>query len=242
MKTAILFGCNYEGTKCELQGCIPDIVRLKKLLESREFKCHCYVDNDTNEKKKPTYYNIIRVLEKSVKNLGKDDILFVAYSGHGSSIKDRDNDESDGKDECLVPCDYLTGGMVTDDELRNILSQGVEGSKIFCLFDSCHSGTALDLPFNLEDIAQKKSKKEVYLPNADVWLLSGCIDAGTSSDIEVRNERGGALTFSFLATVQHSKTMTELLRNVRDHIKNNNLSKQLAQLSSTRKEDETIFF
>lgn len=51
-------------------------------------------------------------------------------------------------DETLVPLDYQSAGQITDDELHRIIVQPLpEGCKLTCVFDCCHSGTILDLPY-----------------------------------------------------------------------------------------------
>ena len=43
---------------------------------------------------------------------------------HGKYLKDDNNDESDGKDECICPCDYNINGVITDDLLHKWESFG----------------------------------------------------------------------------------------------------------------------
>ena len=56
--------------------------------------------------------------------------------------------EDDGLNETILPADWETAGMIVDDDLHDMLVRGLpEGSRFTCIFDSCHSGTALDLPY-----------------------------------------------------------------------------------------------
>lgn len=61
---------------------------------------------------------------------------------------DTSGDEDDGMDETLIPVDFQSSGQIIDDdlfaELVRPLSKGV---LMTCLFDCCHSGTVLDLPY-----------------------------------------------------------------------------------------------
>lgn len=45
------------------------------------------------------------------------DIFVVYYSGHGSNVEDKDNDEVDGQDEAFCLRDQKSGGFefMTDD-------------------------------------------------------------------------------------------------------------------------------
>ena len=77
-------------------------------------------------------------------NVKENDVVFIYFSGHGSQLLDRDRDEEDGYDECIVPYDYTGndyGLLIPDDEfaywLRNIPS-----SNILLIMDCCFSGGA----------------------------------------------------------------------------------------------------
>lgn len=53
-----------------------------------------------------------------------------------------------GWDETILPVDYKSAGHILDDDLYIYLVQPlVKGAQLTAIFDSCHSGTALDLPF-----------------------------------------------------------------------------------------------
>jgi hypothetical protein len=63
-------------------------------------------------------------------------------------MKDRNGDELDGQDEVLFPGDYSNAGCITDDEIyAEFVSRISPGVHVVALIDSCHSGTAMDLPY-----------------------------------------------------------------------------------------------
>jgi hypothetical protein len=69
-------------------------------------------------------------------------------SGHGGQTKDLDGDEGDGYDEVIYPVDFRQNGHITDDEMHRIMVRPLQaGVRLTAIFDSCHSGTALDLPY-----------------------------------------------------------------------------------------------
>lgn len=69
-------------------------------------------------------------------------------AGHGGQTKDLDGDEDDGYDEVIYPVDFRQVGHITDDEMHRILVRPLQaGVRLTAIFDSCHSGTALDLPY-----------------------------------------------------------------------------------------------
>lgn len=94
-----------------------------------------------------------------------NDSLFFQYSGHGGQQKgqascscfvlkshnqhaDTNGDEDDGYDEVIYPLDFKSAGSIVDDDLHTILVNSLPaGCRLTAIFDSCHSGSALDLPY-----------------------------------------------------------------------------------------------
>ena len=59
-----------------------------------------------------------------------------------------DGDEEDGYDEVIYPVDFRQVGHIVDDEMHDILVKPLRpGVRLTAIFDSCHSGSALDLPY-----------------------------------------------------------------------------------------------
>ena len=70
------------------------------------------------------------------------------HAGHGGQTPDLDGDEDDGYDEVIYPVDFRTQGHIVDDEMHRIMVQTLSpGVRLTAIFDSCHSGSALDLPY-----------------------------------------------------------------------------------------------
>jgi hypothetical protein len=211
-KKALLIGINYLNTPYQLNGCIHDTSRMKDLLSSHGFSNFKVITDLTDVK--PTKANILAELKSLVVNSKAGDMLVFYFSGHGSYTYDRNNDEVDGKDEMIISSD-LQG--VLDDELKSILQNNLPREvTIFGLFDSCHSGSMFDLKFN-------------YLDS----MISGCMDAQTSSEAEIDSKPQGALTWSFIDCINKTPNCSwrELLKSMRDLLKTNNFS-QIPQLST----------
>jgi hypothetical protein len=104
---------------------------------------------DDGEHESPNRDNILAAYRKLVADSEPGDAIFCHYSGHGAKIKDDDfGEEEDGYDETLVPVDYNSAGMVRDDDIYDILVKPLpDGVHMVCLFDCCHSGTVMDLPY-----------------------------------------------------------------------------------------------
>jgi hypothetical protein len=105
-------------------------------------------DDNRDPRARPTRDNIIRAMHWLVSGAQTNDSLFLHYSGHGGQTKDLDGDEDDGYDETIYPLDFQQAGQITDDEIHNIVVRPLmPGVRLTALFDSCHSGSVLDLPY-----------------------------------------------------------------------------------------------
>lgn len=101
-----------------------------------------------NPRTMPTRQNITNAMAWLVANAAPGDALFFHYSGHGGQERAVEMDEEDGYNETILPVDYGTAGQIADDEMHARLVRPLPmGCRLTALFDSCHSGTALDLPY-----------------------------------------------------------------------------------------------
>jgi hypothetical protein len=223
-KFALLVGINYKNTPNQLYGCINDVNNIQNLLKSKyEYNNFVLLTDETNVK--PTRQNILNELTNMFKNSIAGDCLFFLFSGHGSQILDTSGDEDDGMDELIVSIDNFA---ITDDEIRAIINNYLKPDvKLFALFDSCHSGTAMDLRFNYTELTNSPIINE-KLPetNGQVIMISGCKDDQTSIDASIIDNNGkitnsGAMTFSFLKTLELNnyqnityKLLVQTMRNI----------------------------
>ena len=210
-KRAILIGCNYTSTpSIQLSGCINDIINVRNTLVDAygysDSNIYSLRDDETNRNLLPTKANILNSLKQIVAMSLKNDMVWVHYSGHGTQIKDTNGDEVDGFDECIVPCDYNTAGIITDDELFAIF-RNAKCSMIICL-DSCHSGSGCDLQYSIRYNNGTLTKSAIgssrSIPNTNIIMLSGCRDEQTSADAyDYSSKRGvGAFTQVLLETLR----------------------------------------
>jgi uncharacterized caspase-like protein len=88
-KRALLVGCNYPGTKCELHGCANDVKRMRTTLVERfgfdESDILVMLDTDPSTPQ-PTGANIRSSLKKLINSVEAGDILVFHYSGHGTQV------------------------------------------------------------------------------------------------------------------------------------------------------------
>ena len=137
------------------------------------FNHFCFLTDDTN--KKPNKQNIIYTLTNLLVNSISGDSLFFLFSGHGTCTSDLNRDELDGQDELIVPIDARNiRSCILDDELNLIIKNNLKpGVKLFALFDSCFSGTILDLKYNyLEPSLTINSNDETLLNFLSTFLSS----------------------------------------------------------------------
>lgn len=105
-------------------------------------------DDQRNPMSQPTKVNIMRAMQWLVQGAEPNDSLFVHFSGHGGRTPDLDGDEEDGYDDVIYPVDYRTVGHIVDDDMHAVMVRPLKpGVRLTAIFDSCHSGTALDLPY-----------------------------------------------------------------------------------------------
>jgi hypothetical protein len=151
-RRALLIGINYFGQKGELRGCINDVKNLSAyLIENHGYKREDMVtltDDQQNPVMQPTKANIVRAMQWLVGGAQPNDALFLHYSGHGGQTEDLDGDEEDGSDEVIYPVDFKTAGHIVDDQIHELVVKPLQpGVRLTAIFDSCHSGSVLDLPY-----------------------------------------------------------------------------------------------
>jgi hypothetical protein len=114
---------------------------------------------------------------------------------------------------------------------------------LFALFDCCHSGTILDLRYqyfdseNYDNSTENTKERETI---GNVIMISGCMDNQTSADAYINSEYQGAMTWSFLDTVNKNPNLTwkDLITTMRSSLKTSKYQ-QIPQLSSGKKIDLT---
>ncbi|OUM65245.1 hypothetical protein PIROE2DRAFT_41838 [Piromyces sp. E2] len=169
-KKALFIGINYKGTSAELKGCINDVKNVSELF-CRRFgfqNCLYLTDEQQDPDKKPTYNNILEGMKWLVQGAKSGDSLFFHYSGHGGTAKDTDGDEVDGFDETILPLDFQKSGQIVDDVIyEHLVTPLPQGCRLTAIFDSCHSGTVLDLPYTYQcdgqvEVIENDVRKEVF--------------------------------------------------------------------------------
>ena len=230
--SALLIGINYTGTDNELYGCINDTISINSLISSYNYQKICILTD--NAQKKPNRANILTEFKNLLSNSQSGDVLLLFYSGHGSYISDKNNNEKTGNDQVIIPCDL---NEIVDDELKSIIQTNLKKDvTLIALFDCCHSGSILDLKYQYMDSLDKNNFTENINESettGNVIMISGCNDVQTSSDANINNKNQGAMTWAFLEAFKSEKNITwrNLLIKMRDLLKKSNFT-QLPQLTS----------
>jgi hypothetical protein len=229
-KKALLIGINYLNTDYELSGCIRDIELMKEFLETKGFNNFDIMNDLTNVK--PTRMNILNKIKNFIGSAIDGDLLFIHFSGHGSYTYDVNKDEIDGNDEAIVSYDLE---YIIDDEIKSIINQFSRTNiSIIGIFDSCHSGTMMDLKYNYDYFKNK------YIENTrnsecsgNVLMISGCTDNQVSLEAIINGKLQGALTATFIETMNNNPNCTwkDLMCNMCNSLKSNNFT-QIPQIST----------
>jgi len=236
-KTAFLVGVNYTGTINELYGCINDTKNVQDLLKSKyNFTNVTLLNDETSDK--PTKQNILNGLQTLLSNTNSGDTAFFMFSGHGTCTADLNGDETDGRDEVILPIDAVSiQTCILDDELNKIIRNTLKpGAKLVALFDSCFSGTVLDLRYTYGYPDNTKDAETV----GDVYMISGCTDQQTSADtvapINGKEMASGAMTYAFLSMIKETALIGDLVTKMQAFLRDNGYS-QRPLLSSGKKVD-----
>jgi len=213
-RKALLIGINYYGTKHQLNGCVNDAFNMREyLVHNRGFSPSHHdmvLLTDSPENRgtsfEPTGANMRAAFHWLVTGNNPGDSVWLSYSGHGAQVKDPDGDRESGFDDTICPVDFESHGQIDSDTLhRAIVTPMIPSARLTILFDCCHSGSAVELPYvyrpnshgevNLID----NVKQGISLVTAAANLIQGGFTAKKIDDAKVL--LGGAK--SFFAGLQH---------------------------------------
>ncbi|KAG2354542.1 peptidase C14, caspase domain-containing protein [Suillus spraguei] len=271
-KKALCIGINYIGQKEQLLGCINDANNLKRFLIAqfgyKEEDMVILTDDARDPRQIPTRQNILRAMEWLVRDARPHDSLFFHFSGHGGQTEDLDGDEDDGYDEVIYPVDFKVNGHIVDDLMHDIMVKSLPaGCRLTAIYDCCHSGSALDLPFvyttegkikepNLaaeagqslmSATAEHGHQAEVIsratkTSPADCISWGGCKDSQTSADTQEAGRATGAMSYAFIEALRENpqQSYVQLLNSIRQILRGK--YDQKPQLSCSHPMDTNLLF
>lgn len=240
-KRALLIGIDEYASPdvSDLRGAVNDVKKMKVLLTTKfefpEENIEVLTDSQA------THDGIIEAIQDHlIEPTQAGDIVVLHFSGHGSQMKDGDDDERDGFDETLVPHDSRQPGKydISDDQIRGLLSLLAEKTNnITFVFDSCHSGTG-NRAAGLIRRVKADERTPPPAPNYAVkslgsdgglWrqgdnfvLLSGTRSDLLSYEYVKNNTDYGAFTYFLTEELEHAgagATYRDIIEQVRSNVK-----------------------
>ncbi|MFI1019078.1 caspase domain-containing protein [Streptomyces sp. NPDC020965] len=198
----------YGGWDGALSACENDARDMARLARAAGF------DDTSLFTADGTVENVTAALREAAGKLKSGDILLFSYSGHGGQVPNRkdSDDESDDLDETLVFYDR----EFLDDELNREFARFADGVRILAFLDSCHSGSAVELPAedegNTPRLMPVHKQREIYERDkeffqglqrelradqdgtkADALLIAACQDDQFAMDGPVNGKFTGTL-------------------------------------------------
>ncbi|RHN62710.1 putative Caspase-like domain-containing protein [Medicago truncatula] len=184
-KRAVLCGICYHGRSYKLKGSINDVKCMKYFL---------------------------------IKEFGFPSDSILILTGHGTQEVNM-NEIDDRYDNAICPVDHEHKGKMLNNEINATIVRPLPfGAKLHAIIDACHSGNVLDLSFVC------KMNREGYYTWEDntnsrnyegtkggvAICISACDDDQVSVDTSALSgkEVTGALTYSFIQTVQNEPGLT----------------------------------
>ncbi|KXT01407.1 hypothetical protein AC579_279 [Pseudocercospora musae] len=163
-KKSLLIGINYVGSKHELQGCHQDIENMRDFLTAMGYPSHrnsqvILRDDQRTDPSGPMWpngHNILAAMHWLVQDPGTVNFLYdssasstkLAPLGHGGQVADTGGYRTSGFDDTIVPYDFERNGQIPSGILHKTLVTCLPpNSTLFVIFDCCHSGSAIELPY-----------------------------------------------------------------------------------------------
>jgi len=232
-RKALCICCSYPGTQLALPGCVRDQAAMVDMLPKQGYDVTFLTDGD-NYHEKPTKANIVREMKKLCAWLSEKEGRqgWISYSGHGAQVPDDEiqkvgySEEKDGMDEAMVNIDYQSVGLLTDDELKEVLVFS-KGSSLMVFMDCCHSGTILDLPYRLTH--------EATGPAYDVIPDCGtifCVSAALDEQCAYETSEGGVCTRAFLGAYRKGQPPGQMLQKMRAYAQAKKMPQQITMNSN----------
>ena len=221
-KKALIIGINYTGSNVSLTGCINDANHMKSFLTNNGYNDIIMLTDNTIP---PTKNNIIQYINNWL--IQADNAVFY-YSGHGGDIVGYN-------ENCIFPIDYTINGVLSDQDLRNILVNAMPSStNLLCIIDACKSATLMELKWtycinnnNIENINDNP------YPISDCYSVcfSSSKDTQDSENLNDGSKSSGVFTDYFIEYYNPNGSYYDLLNQITNAIIQNYNFKQTPCLS-----------
>lgn len=245
VKHALLIGLNYPtDDKLALKSSYNDLNLVQKYLITNETFDSKNITQLT-DKAQPkldlsaSFFNIVKKIKELIAKTTGNDILFFYFTGHGTQIFDRNNDELDSADEAFLPSDYKKN-LINDDLLFSMFQNCKANTTV--LFDACHSASALDLKYTYTLSPFISINKLALGDSNNVICFSACKDqAKTFASVLPSGQRNvkwySNYTYYFikhLANMKDKLSNKDLIDSIRNDQKKTCINKSCVSFSSKK--------
>ncbi|KAF7713870.1 Metacaspase [Penicillium ucsense] len=211
-RKALLIGINYTGSGHQLNGCINDAMNIREYLvrdrgyspDPRDMVILTDAPENRGTPFYPTGANMLAAFNWLATGNNPGDSLWLSYSGHGSQVRDPDGDRDSGFDDTICPVDFEHNGQITSDTLHKVIVSPMNPRcRLTILFDCCHSGSAVELPYVFRPDADGRVnmvnnvKEGVSLLREASGLLQGGFSLAKVQDVQGLIGRGSSLLKKF---------------------------------------------
>lgn len=163
-----------------LDGCRNDVTAMKDFLSKTYAKAFDLAPSLTLINQDATYQNICKFLGPDhLAKAGKDDVVLLYYSGHGTQEKaapEFEGIDPTGVQEAIVCYDsgLKDKYCLSDKEIRVLLRQvQQQGAHVLTIFDCCHSGT---ITRAIDDVNHGKARQFFFPERTEARPYSTYLD------------------------------------------------------------------
>jgi len=231
-KAALFVGINNfkNFLSYRLRGCVADTALMRSLyVDVHGFDpVMCVTLIDAQATKNAVINELQSLISRA--NSGELSHIVFSLSTHGTQIRDRNGDETDGRDEAFVMHDlamgattWAPGTIITDDEFSALFKTLDPNVLLEVFFDTCHSGTGLrgsefgehratprfvsipndDLDDAIHIQPRRRLTRNTDMTGENVVLWAGCAEAQTSADAYFfPSGYNGAFTYHYCKSVR----------------------------------------
>eukprot|EP00756_Hemistasia_phaeocysticola_P046267 Hpha_TRINITY_DN20046_c0_g1::TRINITY_DN20046_c0_g1_i1::g.147703::m.147703 len=194
LRRGVLVAIDYTGqADLELQGSVGASGRVAAMLRtagSADGEVVRLSDNSAVGDAVPTRENILGCLEWLTSGLSPGDTVLFYFVGHGGSLED-------DAVEAVVPVDFEDQGGVSSTDVMGFLSVVPEGASVLLLCDCRHTGTMLELPYQLAAVQGESQWRQPR--SSTLQRLAADVTVISTSTVSQQTSGGqeGALTNAF---------------------------------------------
>ncbi|KAI9324799.1 peptidase C14, caspase domain-containing protein [Zopfochytrium polystomum] len=180
MRRALFVGINYTYTEFPLRGCHKDVENMHAFFHQRFPEVGEVKVLSTRTGSQPTRSRPRTTSSPPCAGSLPTRSRAITSSSTTSATEGRPRTRTvtrmTASTRTLLPLDYEENGEIHDDELLRILCKNLpKGSVLTAIFDCCHSGTMMDLPYTYLLNQKRRSHHRQQLDAASKKLLEGSL-------------------------------------------------------------------